>query len=421
MTISMKKWIDFSRAKKIVQKLQESKSEPGKNGWVCGRKGYKSKFTDIFEEYEELLCANFQFSQDVPPREKKRIVGEAIFACADKAIINIGAIAEFINKGEKQYLTRKNNAYVFLSTLSIPYSKKLRPINSNDYQISFCKRKPVGFDTENTQSIANRIDPHGNIENFTYVKMKLKVRCQERAFYKAKTELDFIIGIWNFSINLSSGRRKTFGIPEQINKVCYGPCYTIHREDGSREDTIFWYSEHIVNKASLNAIDTHYETCKKNERIIRKKVKQGELGDLLRTSLIRYTSALEDGDMTSTFLKLWSLLEHLTITGTSSHVVTAHRSAQVYKDKDIMYVLIDYLREKRNKLVHVGDNFESGEDDAYRLLQYVNTNLEFLINNMNFFQGVDQYKDFLSLPHCEEDANKKQLHLKNDMKMFKQP
>lgn len=409
-------------SKKIISDDRKNRS-----AWTLSYKGYQTKFNGGIERYEDLLVSNTRFNNDVPIKVKNGIVTNAIFMAADKQQFHAGVISEFIKSQEAEYLNKPKKVYYLLSTLSIPYSKELKSISINGTNISFCKRKPKHFENEDTKVIAKAIIDHDLLNKFTYVKVHVNARCEESAFLKAKTELDFIRGIWNFTIHLGTGIRKSFGVPDRINKIVYGPCHTLHQEDGSRESSYFWYETHLNRKVKLADLSQEYEHCKKNEKYIRSISKNKAMGNFIKKIFIRYANSLDDEDMTNTFTRLWSLLELITLTGKSSHITTVQRASLVFKDKKLIEYTLNNLRNKRNNITHLGDSFDSSERDAHILLGIINSFICFLIDNIKSFSSEEEYISLLSLPLSSEEIKKQQsdidksiniLKLSNELKIY---
>ncbi|MCK4842841.1 MAG: hypothetical protein KAT04_13345 [Methylococcales bacterium] len=417
------KWRDQKQADLVFNMLIQSKVpnsvKAERQSITVSNLKYKTKFDISFDRCVDLLVANARFNSELPVSLQDKIGSESIFKAADKNLLKLGVVSDYIRKEEKEYIDKPQIQYVLLTTLSIPYSKTLKNITHNKTTIVFCKRKPKGFQNEDAKNMADKMTMHKEVlARFVYVKVKVDARCQESAFVIAKSELDFVVGVWNFTINLNAGIRKTFGIPERINKIVYGPCHTLHREGGARDSSLFWYETHIHRKIKITDISDNYENCKVNERYIRSISKSGPLGNTIKTALIRYGSALDDEDMTGTFLKLWSLLELVTFVDSESHLVVVHRASQVYLDKQFMYANIDYLRKKRNHVVHTGGEFDSSEKDAYSLLQIVNAVIRFLVNNFKLIPSIEEFKDILSLPLTVEEANENRIGIEKQLEKY---
>lgn len=62
-----------------------------------------------------------------------------------------------------------------------------------------------------------------------------------------------------------------------------------------------------------------------SERKLRARFWQTPLAYYVKDSIVRYVRALDDPDMQSCFHKLWSVLEQLTVTGSSNYNTTIRR------------------------------------------------------------------------------------------------
>ncbi|MCP4158612.1 MAG: hypothetical protein GY760_00945 [Deltaproteobacteria bacterium] len=415
------KWKSYKFADLICDKLKVSLNKKEKS-IILNLEGFNSEFSVSFEEYLEILLSNYQFSSDVPYTVREDIVRYAIFSCADNDRINSGALDTEISKRQKKYLKKEKEIFYLLSTISIPYKKELGRIRVNDCEISFLKNMPINFKTENIDT-QKRFNPYlKSFDDYIYLKVKVEARCFYSAYNKAKTELDFIRGIWNYTINSNNGKRFTLGIPKRINNINLGPYQTMHQSDGSIATNSFWYSNFIgqePHSLSKTVFFKNYQKCKYNEKSFRRIIKKSKLGHFLKESFVRYANALDSDDMTVTFQHLWSLLEFLTLTGKDNYKVTIKRASLPFVEREYVYNVLEQFRDKRNKIIHRGKEFDSSEHDAYLLMSFINKYLSFIINNFKNFSSEEHLKNLLSLPHEYEKAELKNKELEKEIELYK--
>lgn len=418
----MSKWKDKTLAEFVVAQLSQriihADQKNPTSGWTFSHRDFNTQFDGDIDRFEDLLVSNARFDNDVPNSLKHTIIRKAIFMASDKNKFHTGVISEFIKSQERDYLKEPKNIYYLLTTLSIPYTSLLNKISINSTQITFCKRKPKHFENEDTNNVSSQIIDSKFLQDFTYVKVRVEARCQESAFVKSKTELDLIRGIWNFTINMDSGIRQSFGVPDRINKIVYGPCHTLHMEDGTRESSMFWYETHISRKVTTTDITSTYNRCKKHEKYIRSIIKNKPLGKFIKTIFIRYANSLDDEDMTNTFTRLWSLLELITKTEKATYAVTIKRASLIFKDKKFNEYTLDNLRNKRNQIIHSGGDFGTSERDAHVLLGIIDSFICFIVNNIKFISTQDEYLSFLSLPLSKEEMDKQKTEIEKSAQTF---
>ncbi|MCP4748798.1 MAG: hypothetical protein GY874_22105 [Desulfobacteraceae bacterium] len=419
--MSKNKWHDKKLADHIVSKISELIIGPKNpnNGFSYSLTGFKTKFNRTIEDYQDILVLNARFNSDVPNKMQTEIVRKSIFTACDMGKSHSGVISEKIKSLEKDYLHKPKNTYCLLKTISILYGSFLKKVSINNATITFHKRKPKYFENEDADKMACSIVGSEILKNFTYVKVRVSARCENKAIETAATEFDFIRGIWNFTINKKFGIRKTLsGLPMRINKIVCGPCCTVHKNDGSRESGSFWHDTNISREFRILDIQKEYDFCKKDEVCIRKKSKHHSMGFFIKKIFIRYASSLDDENMTNTFIRLWSLLELVTKTENANYSITIQRASLIFIDKQTVKITLNNLRNKRNDIIHSGRNFDSSEQDSYSLLSIINSIILFLLDNINSFKNIKKYEAFLSLPLNKKEMEHQQKEIHDKLKIF---
>jgi hypothetical protein len=118
----------------------------------------------------------------------------------------------------------------------------------------------------------------------------------------------------------------------------------------------------------------------------------------LTAYLVRYVRALDEPDLSSSFLKLWAVLEDLTATGRSTYDVTIRRASFVLLDRPYHRNVLEYLRTWRNRIVHEGASVDDAEQFINQLNTYVHTLLLFLLRRSDAFSSMEEFGMFLDLP-----------------------
>jgi hypothetical protein len=212
-------------------------------------------------------------------------------------------------------------------------------------------------------------------------------------------ELDFVRAIWNLFFNYRRSRLSLGGgtTRKSINSIVYGPIHTLHHPDGTSATDIYWWqSSYFEPVPAPHDVKQRYDELKSFERRLRGNVKKSAAKRELFNSLLRYVRALDERDLTSSFLKLWSLLEDLT--ATSTYEKTIRRATFMLKDREYHESVLKYLRTWRNRIVHEGDYTHESEQFAYLLKHYVERLLFFLIQHAKTFASLDEFGSFLQLP-----------------------
>ena len=72
--------------------------------------------------------------------------------------------------------------------------------------------------------------------------------------------------------------------------------------------------------------------------------------------------ALDSADLNGAFLRLWSLLEHLTDSTHEPYKVATRRAAFMFADRERSQLVLSNLTNYRNRFVHVGS--ETGDIES---------------------------------------------------------
>ena len=138
-------------------------------------------------------------------------------------------------------------------------------------------------------------------------------RCEYAASDSALDSLDLLRGMWNLRYNHS----KTLPLyatprPAPLNSIVLGPFHSLHNKNGTLATNVFWWDSSYRNPIQLLPIEKDYEALKQHERLLRKLIAKSRFCPYLNQGLVRYARALDESDLSSAFIKLWSVLEYLT-------------------------------------------------------------------------------------------------------------
>jgi hypothetical protein len=139
----------------------------------------------------------------------------------------------------------------------------------------------------------------------------------------------------------------------------------------------------------------------------------------LEDVITRYAIALDQADLSVTFLHMWGLLEKITDTIGGNYDETIRRTVRIYGDHLVAKGLLDSLRCRRNQLVHAARSAEERDQIAYLVKSFVDPHLLRLIRNDFDVQNLQEYGEFLSLPREPAILERRQRHLKRALRMAK--
>jgi hypothetical protein len=213
--------------------------------------------------------------------------------------------------------------------------------------------------------------------------------------------LDLVRGLWNFSqtrptiARLSLGRK-----PTPIAEIRVGPTQTVHFTNGRLSSEIYFYDPFFAA----------YDLPRDAEKWPALLKEFGLLRRLLRTRIayrskledafVRYAGALDGIHFHATYLQLWGILELLTNTVGGPYERTVERAAHIFTEVPFNRLLLNHLRDYRNRWVHAGASSpsETVEDSAFLLKRYVDGVLEFHFQFAGRFDSLEDAAAFLDLP-----------------------
>ena len=340
---------------------------------------YDSVIADILT----VIHSSLEFDNKIPEIEKRNIVWKGISATVGKGEITEKILGE-ICREENSYKNLKPQKFVLATSISVNSFSELNKIKLPDKTtIIFNRFLPKKFNRRSIIESAKQgkvVSEDEIPNNFIYVRVNVVARTEVEAYHKAIDTLDLIRGIWNLYLNFRVGRRRSIGGQNLVNKIILGPIHTLHKSNGKLATEDFWYEPNFVKPSFSFPITNEYEKLKKYEKVIRSKIQKSNYGSEIEDSILKYTRALDEKNFNNSFLALWSLLENLTVSG-SSHADVVSRTLFLYKDREFHKLILEHLRSYRNKTVHTGDSISEGmETLLYQLKGYVEMLLERLKN-----------------------------------------
>ena len=92
------------------------------------------------------------------------------------------------------------------------------------------------------------------------------------------------------------------------------------------------------------------------------------------------------------------MLEEITGTTKSSYDVTIKRTSFVFDDPQYAKILLEFLRDQRNRIVHKGSQPDDAERLTYELKRFVEAMLKFLLLQSTEFENLQAFHSLLDLP-----------------------
>lgn len=366
-----------------------------------------------------------RFNLEIPPQQQFRLiqkaVGEAVINSRSNTETSSDPIARLrselssrLKTLEQNYLDTELKQFCLLTGLSIKYFEELEEIDVEDSSIQFFDTLPSGFSQQHI-AVEEVVHPSPLPTNYTWVKVTVKARCYESAVIKALESLDFIRGLWNLMLD-KHRRRFSFTRAAPLNTITLYPVHTLHHSDGEPISNYYWWeSSYIKPKVSKN-IKEDYVSLKEGTFERQQLIAQCEYRRKIQNMVVQYVRALDASDLQTGLMKLWSVLERITMA--DNHTTVVERTAFLYRHKDFHIAILNSLREGRNQFVHEGKETERAEEMLCQLRGYVAESLEFLIYHNTKFKTLDHFRDFLDLPSEQEDIFQTKQKLQEKMQLI---
>ena len=164
-------------------------------------------------------------------------------------------------------------------------------------------------------------------------------------------------------------------------------------------------------------INIFFITCPKIytfENKVRKLLAKSKYSEEIIPAILRYTRALDLINWEDAFLRLWSVLEHLTATSPKdTYKKTIHRAAFIFGGNEWFRQVLNHLRDYRNRAVHAGSENHEIETYMYQLKRFVEALLEFHLFNKFNFKNLKDVSTFLDQPFDRIVLHKKRVALLN--------
>ena len=355
---------------------------------------------ELFPErdLETVLVTSIDWNDKIPSCSRHSIVSEAICQAGIKGKITNESLLKEIRRIESEYLKNPSVRYMLVSTLSMKWSDELRPVTVLGVRFSFHARIPRQVDFSAVQwglDVSNTTSPHP--AGYTVVCGKVLAKSPEEASSLVLTALDVLRGIWNYVLN-----RKTISIIhlsggdwKPLNQIRLGPVHTVHLSNG-KPATQMWWGEQGFSKGKVADLAEKWDAMTRQVT--------WHLGRSKRLPYdavgiwTRYVRAFDHADQEASFLRLWSLLELLTVTNSEGYVETIKRTLFVFEDQELHRLILNHLRDCRNALVHRDESQEQVEQHVFQLKRYVEALMRLHFAMAGKFNTLDEVREFLSLP-----------------------
>lgn len=364
-----------------------------------------------YEEYIATLKSMIELDDNFSSEIAQSLIMEGFREAAKKKELTKLSIITAVKKAVREHLNKPLKKYRLVTTLNIDIESLLPKYKLNGCSLVFHKKLPkkfVGARNEFLSEASSWLVDKDELYSH-YLIASIEEKSPHDAVDKMLDNIDLLRGIWNLHVNkamvFSFGGRK-----KPVNQITLGAIHTLHDNSGRKINDTYWYQpEYVDSLKRVKFSDNDYKTLEFTKNV-RKLLKNHTYKQEIETSLVRYVRALDSQDYNSVFIKLWSVLEYLTCTLKDSYDKTIKRTAFHFKDREYHRLVLEQLRQYRNKSVHLGAGESDIEVHVYQLKNYVEHLLKFHIRNHFKFKSMHETAKFMDL-RPEISALKEQIAL----------
>ena len=308
-----------------------------------------------FEDSLELLCSAVKFSSDLLEDTARGFVYQAVHLAAKANKLNQSYVLREISRKEEVYKNKPVLRFVMAGCISIKSRHPLAHIHNSECAIKFGLSVPKAILKHEARYPRIFLQAESREFPRDYIRFAISTlgKSDSEAGWQALDTLDYYRALWNLRLNSQSHWRMSSGPIDPVNKIVLGPLQTLFNIDSTLIEDKWWNDRGYRRPQKAFDVTDLWKDLRKSDTRARAKINASPCKDIIVDSLLRYVRALDGRDYEVVFLKLWSVLEHLTQSTTEDKKVTIRRAAFVWKDYQFNKEILLHLKEVRNNLVHL--------------------------------------------------------------------
>ena len=351
-------------------------------------------------KYEADLLALISWPDSVARGERRGVLAVALRECLLSSTLNEENLLPSIREVASRHVSHAPREFIFVTSMTIPASPRIRWRRNQGVQLSFPSRVPARF-ARSREILRPLLDT--GVEpwplGFAPVLVKGKAKSPLRAGEAALDALDLLRAMWNLALNRRVAWRFPASSPRPLNTILLGPVSTLHRPEGSLETESYWRDPMYPQTVHPSDLGSRWDELLGTERWVRRHLRSVPYRSELEAWLRQYCRALDQVDPGNAFLQLWSLLERLSTPANqyAEQKVVVQRVLFLYKDKDYHREVLGTLRRLRNDVVHYASPADDQDFRALELKGYVESLLLFHLGRGARFETLEQACEFLDL------------------------
>lgn len=384
-------WKNGCDHKVILDKLSSIRTLNGENASFSGFE---------YDDYIVVLKSMIELDEGISSEVGRRLIVRGFHEAAKKTELNKSNVLAEINKAIREHNAKPDQSYRLITTININSNNKLPNFTINGCKVRFYKSLPSKYSEARYEAINSvsswLIDKN---ESFSYfVIAHTLAKTEYDAANNMLDAIDLLRGIWNLHINRVTILSFGSGGKKPINHITLGALHTLHKDDGSKASDTYWYDpEHYKNHSKVDFSINSYKTFEFTKKV-RGHLKTSSYKKEVESAIIRYVRALDSQNYDASFIKLWSVLEYLTSTLRDSYDKTIKRTVFHFADHEYHRLVLEHLRQYRNKSVHSGMGENDIDTNINQLKRYVELLLQFHIRNRFKFDSLSKAAEFMDLP-----------------------
>lgn len=316
----------------------------------------------------------------------------------------------------------KETEYVLITSISLKPSPLPRSRTINGCVIRFSAQIPRKYRKTRQELIKhpNKIGVNAENDGYVYVEIRLSAPNDLTAFMRAMQVLDIYRALWQIHIT----KTISFLVDDQAQRYSsdcimrLGNLHTLHLRNGVAAKDAHWYEDRAYHGPAVTLRGLPDADLRVGKLITKLNQTDVSYFNFCAKALNTYVSAIEKIDKEARFSSLWLCLE--LITGADDAVTIIKRVAFFYGQHDIVKATLRSLRRARNSHVHAGVKPANIESKNFKMCEFVEQLLVYLLHNAFKFSKPNEWQDFMSIT-TNADSIDQQIATLRMVKKFIRP
>lgn len=307
------------------------------------------------------------------------------------------ALLTTINQLLTEQLATRERAYMLVTALSLDSAQMPLQQTVLGCKLRFgrCSSQQLG---DAHRSLADEhIDTVGpQPPQYLRVSVRVSAKAATLAYNKAMEAVDVFRALLclmgNSVLQIDLGNRSV----APINVVRHGNAQTVHSLDPQPSEPLLWFDRGYV--ATKNHRFSKHRIVRKNLNRALRQISTSNFRISLVESLVRFSRALDHGDPSVAFLRLWSALECLASPGVAEYDKLVQRISFLFVDSEYHRQVLEHLRDYRNTNVHDAAHSDQARIHCFQLQFYYSSMVWFCLRNARKYHSLAEMHEFLELP-----------------------